>query len=115
MAVYVRTSGDFDALDDGMRENGLHRLVAFADRYAEKFHEVELHAHVKASGSHGNALMRCNLNLFTEQRRFHVQEEAHGLDAVMRRALLSLRQQLEKHLEMDAAREHARQPAMMEH
>jgi|GEM_PF-2090132 len=100
--VYLQTSGDFDKLDPVFRLGAREELLAFLDRHRHQFREMGLHAYLKMlNASMGsNVLVRCSLNLFTNHGKFHVVEEGFGIEAAVKSALLALRYQVEKHVDM---------------
>ncbi len=109
-SMYVRTSGDFDKLDPIERFEARQELFAFLEREKGRYREMHLHLHLKRLRSMlgNNPLMQCNVNLVTNRGKFNVAEEAFGVDAAVKSALLALRYQLSKHREMQLdARERA--------
>jgi hypothetical protein len=102
MTTYVQTSGDFDKLDPVARFEAQQELLAFLDRERPRLHNLHLHAHIKrlnaALGS--NVLLRCTLNLAAGRLRFRVVEEGFGPEAAVKNAILALRYQVEKQLEI---------------
>lgn len=100
--IYLQTSGDFDKLDPVMRFESREELFAFLERHQNQFRELNLHAHLKLLNASlgNNLLVRSSLNLFTNQGRFHVVEEGFGVEAALKSALLALRYQMEKHLDI---------------
>ncbi len=100
--MYLQTSGDFDRADPLLRLEARQDLFSFLERHRHGFREMRLHAHVKflnaALGS--NILVRCTLNLFTNDGKFHVVEEGFGLEAAIKSAILAMRYQVEKRLEV---------------
>ncbi len=100
-SLSIQTSGDFDLLDPVAKYDAREELHSFLKRHQHGFKEMNLHAHLKQlNGALGNnPLFSCSLNLFTDDGRFHAVEEGYGLDAALRRALLNLRYQIEKHLD----------------
>lgn len=97
--VYLQMSGDFDKLDPVFRLGAREDLLAFLDRYKQQFRELGLHAHLKMLNASlgNNLLVRCSLNLFTNNGKFHVVEEGFGIEAAVKSALLALRYQVEKY------------------
>lgn len=100
--LYVQTSGDFDLLEPATRFQVHEELFSLLRRNRIKFREQHLNAHLKReSGSLGSKpLMRVKLNLFTDQGKYHVEEEGFGPDAALRNAMLTLRYQIERDLEI---------------
>jgi len=102
MTTYIQTSGDFDKLEPVMRFEAQQELLGFLERERDRFPDLYLHAHVKRlSASLGsNLLLRCSLTLRAGVNRFYVVEEGFGAEAAIRSALLALRYQVDKFLEM---------------
>ncbi len=102
MTTYVQTSGDFDKLDPVMRFEAQQELLGFLERQRSRLPNLHLHAHVKrlsaALGS--NILLRCTLTLNAGRSKFHVVEEGFGAEAAVKNAVLALRYQVEKYLDM---------------
>ncbi len=100
--AYIQTSGDFDKLDPIVRSETRTELEAFLGRHRNSFRELALHAHLKRlNASLGSSwLLRCSLNLFTDKGKFHVIEEGFGADAAVKSALLALRYQVEKRIDI---------------
>lgn len=100
--IYLQMAGDFDKLEPMLRLETRQELEGFLQRHQTNFRELRLQAHIKTlSASLGrNILVRCSLNLFTTNGRFHAVEEGFGVEAAIKSALLALRYQVEKHLEI---------------
>ena len=102
MTTYVQTSGDFDKLDPVMRFEAQQELLEFLERERGRLPNLHLHAHVKllsaALGS--NVLLRCTLTLNAAKSKFNVVEEGFGAEAAVKNAVLALRYQVEKYLDM---------------
>ncbi len=102
MTTYVQTSGDFDKLDPVMRFEAQQELLEFLERARSRLPNLHLHAHVKrlSAALGNNILLRCTLTLDAGRSKFNVVEEGFGAEAAVKNALLALRYQVEKFLDM---------------
>lgn len=102
--VYIQTSGYFDKLDPLIRYEAREEFFSLLKRHTHQFRELILNAHLKRlrSALGSQPLLTVNINLFTEQGKFHVEEEGYGAQAAIRNAVIALRYQIERFVEMQA-------------
>ncbi len=99
MGIVIRTSGDFESLAAELQAASRQRLEAFAERYTDRFSDIELHAHLKRHDEHERAAAECGLNFYTDKGHFHAAEQAYGCELALHQALEALQTQLEKYVE----------------
>lgn len=102
METHVQMSGDFDQLDPSSRFEVQGELLDFVDREQARFRNVFLNAHLKRlhASLGSKPLLECALQLTTDVGRFNAVEEGFGGEAAIKSALLALRYQVDKRLDV---------------